>query len=194
MAAHRAELLLSDRDLRLHPVAADHPQRVDAQQHGTGRYARHSAITSGPLPGCSCSLLSDCTGKRKLFVCLPLIGFALHVPFRGAENNVWLACRAGRLRLLPAIGSGRVLDHSGAFVQWVMAGGARESSNALATSAASAVLMRGRHYSSPCIAKMGFYCLAISLALAALMALLLPAKCDAGAAPLKTLNPHKRTA
>ena len=27
-----------------------------------------------------------------------------------------------------------------------------------------------------------------------LMALLLPAKCDAGAAPLKTLNPHKRTA
>jgi len=26
------------------------------------------------------------------------------------------------------------------------------------------------------------------------MALLLPAKCDAGAAPVKTINPHKRTA
>jgi nitrate/nitrite transporter NarK len=38
----------------------------------------------------------------------------------------------------------------------------------------------------------GVYCLAISLALASLLALLLPAKCDAGAQPNPTVNPHKR--
>jgi sugar phosphate permease len=64
------------------------------------------------------SSLSDRTGKRKLFVCLPLIGFALHVPLRGAEREHLAGlCRAGRLRLLPAIRGWGVLDHSGTSVQ-----------------------------------------------------------------------------
>jgi len=40
----------------------------------------------------------------------------------------------------------------------------------------------------------GVYCLAVSLALASLLALLLPAKCDAGAEPNPTVTPHKRAA
>jgi len=40
----------------------------------------------------------------------------------------------------------------------------------------------------------GVYCLAISLALAALMALLLPAKCDAGNAAVNPLGARKREA
>ncbi|ECG0042107.1 MFS transporter, partial [Salmonella enterica] len=40
----------------------------------------------------------------------------------------------------------------------------------------------------------GVYCLAIALALAALMALLLPAKCDAGTTPAKTMTPRKHAA
>jgi hypothetical protein len=40
----------------------------------------------------------------------------------------------------------------------------------------------------------GVYCLAISLALAALMALLLPSKCETGAAPVKTMSPRKHAA
>ena len=40
----------------------------------------------------------------------------------------------------------------------------------------------------------GVYCLAISLALAALMAVLLPAKCDAGATPVNTVNSRKHAA
>jgi hypothetical protein len=64
------------------------------------------------------SSLSDRTGKRKLFVCLPLIGFALCM-FLSVALKEHLAglCRAGRLRLLPAIRSWRVLDHSGTSVQ-----------------------------------------------------------------------------
>jgi MFS family permease len=78
------------------------------------------------------SSLSDRTGKRKLFVCLPLIGFALHVPLRGAEkSNLAGLCRAGRLRLLPAIGGWRVLDHPGTSVQRGNGGGARGVINAL---------------------------------------------------------------
>jgi hypothetical protein len=44
VAADRPELLLSDRNLRLHPVAADHFERTDALHDETGRGARHSAV------------------------------------------------------------------------------------------------------------------------------------------------------
>ena len=40
----------------------------------------------------------------------------------------------------------------------------------------------------------GVYCLAVSLALASLLALLLPAKCDTGSETNPTVNPHKRAA
>ncbi len=142
------------------------------------------------------SSLSDRTGKRKLFVCLPLIGFALCMFLSVAlKNNVWLAYAA-------LVGCGFFLQ-SAAGVFWTiparlfsaeMAGGARGVINALGNLGGFcgpyAVGVLITLYSKDA----GVYCLAISLALAALMALLLPAKCDAGAAPLKTLNPHKRTA
>ncbi len=55
------------------------------------------------------SSLSDRTGK--LFVSLPLIGFALCMFLSVAlKENIWLAYAA-------LVGCGRVLDHSGASVQ-----------------------------------------------------------------------------
>jgi MFS family permease len=73
------------------------------------------------------SSLSDRTGKRKLFVCLPLIGFALCMFLSVAlKNNVWLAYAA-------LVGCGFFLQ-SAAGVFWTiparlfsaeMAGGAR---------------------------------------------------------------------
>jgi hypothetical protein len=96
------------------------------------------------LPGCSCSLLSLTTGKRKLFVCLPLIGFALCMFLSVAlKNQIWLSYAA-------LVGCGFFLQ-SAAGVFWTiparlfsaeMAGGARGLSTPWATSAASAALMR----------------------------------------------------
>lgn len=59
------------------------------------------------------SSLSDRTGKRKLFVSLPLIGFALCMFLSVAlKENIWRLCRAGGLWLLPAVRCGCVLDDS----------------------------------------------------------------------------------
>lgn len=44
VAADCPELLLPDRDLRLHPLATDHSQRADAYQHRPGGNARHPAL------------------------------------------------------------------------------------------------------------------------------------------------------
>ncbi len=56
------------------------------------------------------SSLSDRTGKRKLFVCLPLIGFALCMFLSVAlKNQIWLAYAAlVGCGFFPAIGGGRV--------------------------------------------------------------------------------------
>ena len=142
------------------------------------------------------SSLSDRTGKRKLFVCLPLVGFALCMFLSVAlKNNVWLAYAA-------LVGCGFFLQ-SAAGVFWTiparlfsaeMAGGARGVINALGNLGGFcgpyAVGVLITLYSKDA----GVYCLAISLALAALMALLLPSKCDTGAAPVKTMSPRKHAA
>lgn len=142
------------------------------------------------------SSLSDRTGKRKLFVCLPLIGFALCMFLSVAlKSHIWLAYAA-------LVGCGFFLQ-SAAGVFWTiparlfsaeMAGGARGVINALGNLGGFcgpyAVGVLITLYSKDA----GVYCLAISLALAALMALLLPAKCDAGATPAKTMTPRKHAA
>ena len=142
------------------------------------------------------SSLSDRTGKRKLFVSLPLIGFALCMFLSVAlKANIWLAYAA-------LVGCGFFLQ-SAAGVFWTiparlfsaeMAGGARGVINALGNLGGFcgpyAVGVLITLYSKDA----GVYCLAVSLALASLLALLLPAKCDAGAEPNPTVNPHKRAA
>ena len=140
------------------------------------------------------STLSDRTGKRKLFVSLPLIGFALCMFLSVAlKEHTWLAYAA-------LVGCGFFLQ-SAAGVFWTiparlfsaeMAGGARGVINALGNLGGFcgpyAVGVLITLYSKDA----GVYCLAVSLALASLLALLLPAKCDAGAEPNPTVTPHKR--
>ena len=142
------------------------------------------------------SSLSDRTGKRKLFVSLPLIGFALCMFLSVAlKANTWLAYAA-------LVGCGFFLQ-SAAGVFWTiparlfsaeMAGGARGVINALGNLGGFcgpyAVGVLITLYSKDA----GVYCLAVSLALASLLALLLPAKCDAGAEPNPSVNSHKRAA
>ena len=140
------------------------------------------------------SSLSDRTGKRKLFVSLPLIGFAtcmfLSVTLK---ESIWLSYAA-------LVGCGFFLQ-SAAGVFWTiparlfsaeMAGGARGVINALGNLGGFcgpyAVGVLITMYSKDA----GVYCLAVSLAIAALMALLLPAKCDANSPRVGATNTAKR--
>lgn len=139
------------------------------------------------------SSLSDRTGKRKLFISLPLVGFALCMFLSVAlKANIWLAYTA-------LIGCGFFLQ-SAAGVFWTipsrlfnaeMAGGARGVINALGNLGGFcgpyAVGIMITYYSKDA----GVYCLAISLALAALLALLLPAKCDAKSELEKSMSLHQ---
>ncbi|HKN04330.1 MAG TPA: MFS transporter [Buttiauxella sp.] len=127
------------------------------------------------------SSLSDRTGKRKLFVALPLMGFALCMFMSVVlKEHIWLSYAA-------LVGCGVFLQ-SAAGVFWTiparlfsaeMAGGARGVINALGNLGGFcgpyAVGLLITFYSKDA----GVYCLAISLAIASLLALLLPAKCDA---------------
>ena len=127
------------------------------------------------------SSLSDRTGKRKLFVALPLMGFALCMFLSVVlKNHIWWSYAA-------LVGCGVFLQ-SAAGVFWTipsrlfsaeMAGGARGVINALGNLGGFcgpyAVGLLITFYSKDA----GVYCLAISLAIASLLALLLPAKCDA---------------
>ncbi|GDX04685.1 MFS transporter [Buttiauxella selenatireducens] len=127
------------------------------------------------------SSLSDRTGKRKLFVALPLMGFALCMFMSVVlKEHIWLSYAA-------LVGCGVFLQ-SAAGVFWTiparlfsaeMAGGARGVINALGNLGGFcgpyAVGVLITFYSKDA----GVYCLAISLAIASLLALLLPAKCDA---------------
>lgn len=142
------------------------------------------------------SSLSDRTGKRKLFVSLPLIGFATCMFLSVVlKENVWLSYTA-------LVGCGFFLQ-SAAGVFWTiparlfsaeMAGGARGVINALGNLGGFcgpyAVGVLITLYSKDA----GVYCLAISLAIAALMALLLPAKCDAKASSVGAVSGAKRAA
>ncbi|RJT42187.1 MFS transporter [Rahnella woolbedingensis] len=126
------------------------------------------------------SSLSDRTGKRKLFVFLPLLGFAACMFLSVIlKNYVWVSYAA-------LVGCGFFLQ-SAAGVFWTipaklfsaeMAGGARGVINALGNLGGFcgpyAVGLLITFYSKDA----GVYCLAISLTLAAFMALLLPARCD----------------
>ena len=130
------------------------------------------------------SSLSDRTGKRKLFVALPLMGFALCMFLSVIlKEHIWLSYSA-------LVGCGFFLQ-SAAGVFWTiparlfsaeMAGGARGVINALGNLGGFcgpyAVGLLITYYSKDA----GVYCLAVSLAIASLLALLLPAKCDAPAA------------
>lgn len=127
------------------------------------------------------SSLSDRTGKRKLFVALPLMGFALCMFMSVVlKEHIWLSYAA-------LVGCGVFLQ-SAAGVFWTiparlfsaeMAGGARGVINALGNLGGFcgpyAVGLLITYYSKDA----GVYCLATSLAIASLLALLLPAKCDA---------------
>ena len=127
------------------------------------------------------SWLSDRTGKRKIFVALPLMGFALCMFLSVTlKENIWLSYAA-------LVGCGVFLQ-SAAGIFWTiptrlfsaeMAGGARGVINALGNLGGFcgpyAVGVLITLYSKDA----GVYCLAVSLALASLLALLLPAKCDA---------------
>lgn len=140
------------------------------------------------------SSLSDRTGKRKLFVSLPLIGFAtcmfLSVTLK---ESIWLSYAA-------LVGCGFFLQ-SAAGVFWTiparlfsaeMAGGARGVINAPGNPGGFcgpyAVGVLITMYSKDA----GVYCTAVSLAIAALMALLLPAKCDANSSSVGATNTAKR--
>lgn len=142
------------------------------------------------------SSLSDRTGKRKLYVFLPLLGFAgcmfLSVMLK---NTVWLSYAA-------LVGCGFFLQ-SAAGVFWTipaklfsaeMAGGARGVINALGNLGGFcgpyAVGLLITFYSKDA----GVYCLAVSLTLAALMALLLPARCDVPAQSANKLPDSRPTA
>ena len=140
------------------------------------------------------SSLSDRTGKRKLFVSLPLIGFATCMFLSVVlKESVWLSYTA-------LVGCGFFLQ-SAAGVFWTiparlfsaeMAGGARGVINALGNLGGFcgpyAVGVLITLYSKDA----GVYCLAISLAIAALMALLLPSRCDANSSSIGTVNAPKR--
>lgn len=142
------------------------------------------------------SSLSDRTGKRKLFVFLPLLGFAacmfLSVTLK---NHVWWSYAM-------LVGCGVFLQ-SAAGVFWTipaklfsaeMAGGARGVINALGNLGGFcgpyAVGLLITYYNKDA----GVYCLALSLAIAALLALLLPAKCDVPTQSGAQLPEGKRTA
>lgn len=126
------------------------------------------------------STLSDRTGKRKLFVFLPLLGFAVCMFLSVTlKDYMWWSYAA-------LVGCGFFLQ-SAAGVFWTipsklfsaeMAGGARGVINALGNLGGFcgpyAVGVLITYYSKDA----GVYCLALSLALAALLALLLPSKCD----------------
>lgn len=140
------------------------------------------------------SSLSDRTGKRKLFVSLPLIGFATCMFLSVVlKESVWLSYTA-------LVGCGFFLQ-SAAGVFWTiparlfsaeMAGGARGVINALGNLGGFcgpyAVGVLITLYSKDA----GVYCLAISLAIAALMALLLPSRCDANSSSVGAVNASKR--
>ncbi len=140
------------------------------------------------------SSLSDRTGKRKLFVSLPLIGFATCMFLSVVlKESVWLSYTA-------LVGCGFFLQ-SAAGVFWTiparlfsaeMAGGARGVINALGNLGGFcgpyAVGVLITLYSKDA----GVYCLAISLAIAALMALLLPSRCDANSSSIGAVNAPKR--
>jgi MFS family permease len=140
------------------------------------------------------SSLSDRTGKRKLFVSLPLIGFATCMFLSVVlKESVWLSYTA-------LVGCGFFLQ-SAAGVFWTiparlfsaeMAGGARGVINALGNLGGFcgpyAVGVLITLYSKDA----GVYCLAISLAIAALMALLLPSRCDANSSSVGAVNAPKR--
>src|SRR5690606_9492635 len=143
------------------------------------------------------SALSDKTGKRKLFVSLPLIGFSLCMFLSVAlKDHVWLSYTA-------LVGCGFFLQ-SAAGVFWTIparvfsaerAGGARGVISALGNLGGFcgpyAVGVLITLYSKDA----GVYCLAVSLALAALMALLLPGTCDVARAPSKpNLSQRKHVA
>ncbi|SUW62959.1 Inner membrane transport protein RhmT [Buttiauxella agrestis] len=127
------------------------------------------------------SSLSDRTGKRKLFVALPLMGFAFCMFMSVVlKEHIWLSYTA-------LVGCGVFLQ-SAAGVFWTiparlfsaeMAGGARGVINALGNLGGFcgpyAVGLLITFYSKDA----GVYCLAVSLAIASLLALMLPAKCDA---------------
>lgn len=127
------------------------------------------------------SSLSDRTGKRKLFVALPLMGFAFCMFMSVVlKEHIWLSYAA-------LVGCGVFLQ-SAAGVFWTiparlfsaeMAGGARGVINALGNLGGFcgpyAVGLLITFYSKDA----GVYCLAVSLAIASLLALMLPAKCDA---------------
>lgn len=126
------------------------------------------------------SSLSDRTGKRKLFVFLPLLGFSLCMFLSVTlQQHVWLS-------YLALIGCGFFLQ-SAAGVFWTiparlfnaeMAGGARGVINALGNLGGFcgpyAVGVLITLYSKDA----GVYCLAASLLLSAILALILPARCD----------------
>lgn len=140
------------------------------------------------------SSLSDRTGKRKLFVSLPLIGFATCMFLSVVlKESIWLSYTA-------LVGCGFFLQ-SAAGVFWTiparlfsaeMAGGARGVINALGNLGGFcgpyAVGVLITLYSKDA----GVYCLAISLAIAALMALLLPSRCDANSSSVGAVNAPKR--
>ncbi|HEY2454848.1 MAG TPA: MFS transporter [Scandinavium sp.] len=140
------------------------------------------------------SSLSDRTGKRKLFVCLPLLGFSLCMFLSVTlQAHIWLAYAA-------LVGCGFFLQ-SAAGIFWTiparlfsaeMAGGARGVINALGNLGGFcgpyAVGVLITLYSKDA----GVYCLAISLAIAALLALLLPTQCDTGRDPVRGMTPNKR--
>lgn len=126
------------------------------------------------------SIISDKTGKRKLYVSLPLAGFALCLFLSVLlKSNIWLAYFA-------LVGCGVFLQ-AAAGVFWTippklfsadMAGGARGVINALGNLGGFcgpyAVGVLITHYSQDA----GVLALAISLAIAALLAWLLPKSCD----------------
>lgn len=126
------------------------------------------------------SSLSDKTGKRKLFVFIPLAGFAVALFLSVAlKENIWLAYTA-----LVFCG---VFLQAAAGIFWTipaklfsaeMAGGSRGVINALGNLGGFcgpyAVGILITHYSQDA----GVLALALSLAIAAILALLLPKKCD----------------
>ncbi len=132
------------------------------------------------------STLSDRTGKRKLFVFLPLLGFAMCMFLSVTlKDYMWWSYAA-------LVGCGFFLQ-SAAGVFWTipaklfsaeMAGGARGVINALGNLGGFcgpyAVGVLITYYSKDA----GVYCLALSLAIAAVLALLLPSKCDQPTKPV----------
>ncbi|TKI02828.1 MFS transporter [Martelella alba] len=126
------------------------------------------------------SFLSDGSGKRKFFVSLPLAGFAICMALSVVlKAHVWWSYTA-------LVGCGFFIQ-SAAGVFWTLppklfnaevAGGARGVINALGNLGGfCGPYMVGvliTHYSKDA----GVYSLAISLAVAAALVLLLPAKCD----------------